>query len=96
MVDCSGKEGTATVRIIDGGRALTLVDCHRNPAAFFRAFRADAPASILKLALLTPGDFAVVARKAEVLGERDANRLARWLADEVAAKPEGRKVKMGF
>ena len=28
---------------------------------------------------LTPGDFAVVARKAEALGEKDPRRLAHWL-----------------
>jgi SpoVK/Ycf46/Vps4 family AAA+-type ATPase len=64
-------------------------------AAFRRAFRTDAPGSILKLELLTPGDFAVVACKAEVLGERDPARLARWLEEEAAAKP-GSKQGMGF
>ena len=47
-------------------------------AAFFRAFGIEAPRSMLKLDLLTPGDFAVVARKAEVLGERDPARRLRW------------------
>ncbi len=65
-------------------------------AAFFRAFGIEAPRSILKLELLTPGDFAVVVRKAEVLGEREPARLAQWLEEEVAAKPEGKLVKMGF
>ena len=40
-------------------------------ATFFRAFRIEAPRSILKLERLTPGDFAVITRKAEILGERD-------------------------
>lgn len=65
-------------------------------AAFFLAFQIDAPRSILKLDLLTPGDFAVVARKAEILGERDPARLARRLEEEVAAKPEGNRVRIGF
>jgi hypothetical protein len=65
-------------------------------AAFFKAFGIAAPRSILKLELLTPGDFAVVARKAEVLGERDPARLAQWLAEEVVAKPEGKRVRIGF
>ncbi|MGO8739744.1 AAA family ATPase [Rhodoblastus sp.] len=65
-------------------------------AAFVRAFQMEAPRSILKLDLLTPGDFAVVARKAEILGERGPARLARWLEEEVAAKPEGKRVQMGF
>jgi SpoVK/Ycf46/Vps4 family AAA+-type ATPase len=65
-------------------------------AAFFRAFGIEAPRFILKLELLTPGDFAVVARKAEVLGERDPARLARSLEEEVAAKPQGKRVRIGF
>jgi transitional endoplasmic reticulum ATPase len=64
--------------------------------AFRRAFSADAPQSVLKLDLLTPGDFAVVARKASVLGERRIEQIAKWLNDEVGAKPEGRKVRIGF
>ncbi len=36
-------------------------------AAFLKAFKLKAPEPILKLNLLTPGDFAVVARKAELL-----------------------------
>ena len=65
-------------------------------AAFFRAFEIEAPRSMLKLDLLTPGDFAVVVRKAAILGERDPGRLAQWLEEEVAAKPEGNRVRMGF
>ena len=65
-------------------------------AAFFKAFGIEAPRFILKLELLTPGDFAVVARKAEVLGERDPARLARWLEEEVVAKPESGKRRIGF
>jgi hypothetical protein len=38
----------------------------------------------------------VVARKAEVLGERDVGRLAEMLAEEVAAKPEGQRRRIGF
>ena len=65
-------------------------------AAFFGAFGIEAPGSILKLELLTPGDFAVVARKAEILGQRDPVRLAQWLEEEVAAKPEGKRMRIGF
>jgi transitional endoplasmic reticulum ATPase len=64
--------------------------------AFRRAFTADAPQSVLRLDLLTPGDFAVVARKATVLGERRIEWIAKWLNDEVSAKPEGRRVRIGF
>jgi transitional endoplasmic reticulum ATPase len=65
-------------------------------AAFTKAFQAEAPRSVLTLDLLTLGDFAVVARKAEILGERDPERLACWLEEEVAAKPEGKRIRMGF
>jgi len=34
------------------------------------------------LALRTPADFAVVARKAAALGENDRSRLAKWLEEE--------------
>jgi SpoVK/Ycf46/Vps4 family AAA+-type ATPase len=64
--------------------------------AFRRHFDVQAPATLLRLDGLTPGDFAVVARKARVLGEIDAARIARWLADEVAAKSGSRPSSIGF
>lgn len=63
--------------------------------AFANAFATPAPAEALALDNLTPGDFAVVARKARVLGETDAMTLAGWLAQEVEAKPGARK-RIGF
>jgi hypothetical protein len=48
------------------------------------------------ISLLTPGDFAVVARKSEVFCERDPERLALWLEDEVRAKPNFKRQKIGF
>ena len=65
-------------------------------AAFSRAFGADAPPEALALADVTPGDIAVVARKAAVLGETDPQVLARWLAAECAAKPGGSRGRLGF
>jgi len=64
--------------------------------AFRRAFGMACPRFLFKVDCLTPGDFAVVARKAEVLGERDVGRLAEMLAEEVAAKPEGQRRRIGF
>jgi len=64
-------------------------------AAYRQMFNADAPASVLTLRGLTPGDFTVVARKAAVTEERNATRVALWLEDEVMAKPGGRR-KIGF
>jgi len=64
--------------------------------AFQRAFGVECPPSLRQLDHLTPGDFTVVARKAEVFGERDTLRLAAWLEEEVSAKPEGKRMKIGF
>ena len=44
---------------------------------------------------LTPGDFSVVRRKAELLGEDRPTCLAAWLAEELAAKG-GARVPIGF
>ena len=72
------------------------MDADQIAVLFERAFGCDAPESALKLDPLTPGDFATVTRRADVLGVMDANELARMLADEVAAKPGGRKRRIGF
>jgi transitional endoplasmic reticulum ATPase len=61
-----------------------------------RMFGSNAPASVLKLATLAPGDFAIVARKATVTNERDPKRLAKWLEDEAMAKPGASQRRMGF
>ncbi|WP_210162125.1 AAA family ATPase [Amorphus coralli] len=55
--------------------------------AFRRFFAAEAPPSVRRLSQLTPGDIAVVARKAEVLGVSDPLDLARMIEAEVALKP---------
>ena len=63
--------------------------------AFRRTFGQEAPARLLRAERLTPGDFAVVARRAAVLGERDVECLADALLAEEAAKP-GAGRAMGF
>jgi len=65
-------------------------------AAFCRAFGTACPDFVLRLDCLTPGDFSVVARKAEVFDESDPRRLGRWLEEEAKAKPEGRRRRIGF
>lgn len=56
--------------------------------AFRRFFGMEAPASLSALSTLTPGDFAVVARKARFLGaETDPDKLVAMLEKECAAKP---------
>ena len=64
--------------------------------AYRRAFGADPPAFVLKLSGLTPADFAIVARKASALGERDPRTLARWLEYEAQAKPDAGRRRIGF
>jgi SpoVK/Ycf46/Vps4 family AAA+-type ATPase len=57
--------------------------------AFEVFFGLPAPGPVLALANLTPGDFAVVRKKAAILGQAgDARALARMLQAESAAKPD--------
>ncbi len=59
-------------------------------AAFRRYFALEPPTPVTSLATLTPGDFAVVRRKAEVLGLlADAEALTAMLRAECDAKREG-------
>ena len=59
-------------------------------SAFRRYFGLAAPASLASLATLTPGDFAVVRRKAEVLGQlHDPQALTDMLRAECDTKREG-------
>ena len=64
--------------------------------AYRRAFRCDAPRSVVELNGLTPADFAVVARKAAALGENDQSRLAKWLEEEAEAKAYVSRRRIGF
>lgn len=44
----------------------------------------------------TPGDFAVVAHRARLLGERDPGVLVRWLLEEIEARGETIRGPVGF
>lgn len=44
----------------------------------------------------TPGDFAVVAHRARLLGERDPGVLVRWLLEEIEARGETTRGPVGF
>lgn len=64
--------------------------------AFQEFFSLVAPTSLMDLNALTPGDFSVVERKAEILGCRDdANELVEMLVAECTAKPD-RPQPIGF
>lgn len=69
-----------TLRV--GFRAL---DERRAAAQFRQWFRSELPREI-RLAATTPGDFALVARRAQLLGEEDSRQLARWLQEEAEAR----------
>ena len=60
--------------------------------AFRRAFGMECPGFVLRLDYLTPWDFSLICRKAEVFGECNPVRLGKWLEEEAAAKPEGRRI----
>ena len=65
-------------------------------SAFREYFGLDAPPEVSKLATLTPGDFAVVRKRAEVLRcLDDPTALAGMLREECQAKEERRK-PIGF
>ena len=65
-------------------------------AAFRRTLGVEAPTFVLKLTGLTPGDFATVARKYAVTGQRDPRILGQWLECEALAKPGAAQQKIGF
>jgi SpoVK/Ycf46/Vps4 family AAA+-type ATPase len=64
--------------------------------AYRRAFHSDAPAAILRRDNLTPGDVAVVVRKAACFAERDQRRIAKWLEEEAEAKLASNTRRIGF
>ena len=65
-------------------------------AAFRGYFALAPPAGLSTLTALTPGDFAVVRRKAEILGQlQEPDALAEMLRAECDAKPDRPRV-IGF
>ena len=86
----------ATLRRFTFKIVLDYLTPDQSQAAFHTYFALEAPPEIGDLTTLTPGDFAVVRRKAEILGHlQDAKALAELLRTECEAKPE-RSGKMGF
>ena len=80
----------ATLRRFVFKIALDYLTPEQAALAFRRYFGLAAPAPLASLATLTPGDFAVVRRKAEVLGQlQDPQALIDMLRAECDAKREG-------
>ena len=65
-------------------------------AMFYAALGAEPPAGLDALSGLAPGDFALVARKAGVLGIEDTAGMLELLQAEAEAKPGGKRVRIGF
>ena len=86
----------ATLRRFTFKIALDYLTPDQSQAAFHTYFALEAPPEVGDLTTLTPGDFAVVRRKAEILGHlQDAKALAELLCAECEAKPNHSR-RMGF
>ena len=86
----------ATLRRFTFKVTLDYLAPEQAEAAFRGYFGFEPPAQLAALAALTPGDFAVVRRKAEVLGcLRETATLAAMLCAECDAKPD-RPRAIGF
>jgi len=86
----------ATLRRFDFKIALDYLSQDQAVAAFQVFFGLQAPPAVRSLTAVTPGDFAVVRRRADILGKiGDANALAAMLREERDAKPD-RPRRIGF
>ncbi len=86
----------ATLRRFTFKIALDYLTPVQSKAAFRAYFGIEAPPDVEDLTTLTPGDFAVARRKAEILGHlEDAAALAGLLRAECASKP-GHRGRIGF
>ena len=66
--------------------AFQTLDARRTLTLFERYFSSAYPANLPPLADQTPGDFAVVAARASLLGVSDPKILAKWLREEAEAR----------
>ena len=86
----------ATLRRFDFKITLGYLAPRQVMAAFRTFFGLTPPPGITDLANLTPGDFVVVRRRAEILDKlRDPEALAAMLREECEAKPD-RPTAIGF
>ena len=86
----------ATLRRFDFKLRLGYLAPDQAEAAFQVFFELDAPSEVRALQGLTPGDFAVVWRRAQIMGRSgDANALAAMLREECDIKPD-RPRRIGF
>ena len=71
------------------------LDAERVDTAFRHFFDCPWPADVARPDLLTPGDFAVVKKRASIESINDPEQLARMLIDECRHKPD-RQRQIGF
>ncbi len=87
---------SATLRRFDFKIALDYLSAEQAASAFRSFFQLEPPREIGSLDELTPGDFAVVKRRAELLGVlEDRDALVTMLNEECEAKP-GSARRIGF
>nr|WP_314444442.1 AAA family ATPase [uncultured Sphingomonas sp.] len=75
---------------------LQSLDAQRAEQLFSHMFGCKAPTGLASLFDLTPGDFALVARKSAILGISDPDGLLALLSQESSAKPGAARMKVGF
>ena len=86
----------ATLRRFDFKLRLDYLAPDQAVAAFRTFFELDPPLEVRELSGATPGDFAVVRRRAEILGKLgNVKSLAAMLREECNAKPD-RPKRIGF
>ena len=86
----------ATLRRFDFKLRLDYLAPDQAMAAFRAFFELEPPPEVWALSGVTPGDFAVVKRRAEILGKLgEAKSLAAMLREECDAKPD-RPKRIGF
>lgn len=90
-----GQLDPATLRRFVFKLDLRPLGPERLRAAFERFFAMKAPAGLMALHNLTPGDFAVVARQLRHAPARDAEAILERLRDESRVKPDT-GVRIGF
>ncbi len=71
------------------------LDAKRARSMFMATFGQKPPPELDRINGLTPGDFAQVKQRADLLGEAGASSLAVWLAKAVAAR-DGIRARIGF
>jgi SpoVK/Ycf46/Vps4 family AAA+-type ATPase len=69
---------------------------HQAREAFLRTFGLEPPIGLDRLDRLTPGDFAVVARRAALVGEKEPEAVPAMLKSEVIIKPGAGRPQIGF